>query len=84
MLAAEHFNFIRKIIYTGIKIFLAASYIKLIGSSCANIMLILVIALFFRFFKAPFDIVVIGCSIALYMKDSLINTNSKKINQNPD
>ena len=28
--------------------------------------------------------VIIGCSIALHLKDSLINTKSIKINQNPD
>jgi hypothetical protein len=80
----KHLSIAHKIIYSTIKILLALTYLKLVTVAWRNSFLILVIGLFFRYLDAQFTMVIIGCSIALYMKDSLINTNSKKINQNPD
>jgi len=56
----------------------------LVNIAWGNSLLILITGLLIRSLYAPFTMVIIGCSIALHMKDSLINTNSKKINQNPD
>jgi hypothetical protein len=81
---AKHLSLLHKIIYSSIKIALALTYLRSVNVEWSNSFLIIVIGLIIRYMEAPFTIIIIGCSIALHMKDSLINTNSKKINQNPD
>lgn len=81
---ARNLSLEHKIIYSSIKIVLSLTYLRLVNVNWFNSILILVIGLIFRYLDAPFTIVIIGCSIALHKKDSLINTNSKKIDQNPD
>ena len=75
---------LNKFFYASVKISVGLIYLRLVKVSWGNASMILATGLLFRFLNAPFTMVIIGCSIALYLKDSLINTNSKKTNQNPD
>ena len=75
---------LNKFFYAFLKTLIGLIYLRLVKVSWGNSLMILTTGLIFRYLDAPFTIVIIGCSIALYLKDSLITTNSKKIDQNPD
>lgn len=77
-------SILNKFFYAFLKTSIGLIYLRLVKIGWSNSLLILITGLIFRYLDAPFTIVIIGCSIALYLKDSLINTNSKKTNQNPD
>ena len=75
---------LNKLFYAFLKTSIGLIYLRLVKVSWGNSLMILATGLTFRYLDAPFTIVIIGCSIALYLQDSLITTNSKKIDQNPD
>ncbi len=75
---------LNKFFYASVKISVGVIYLRLVKVSWGNALMILATGLLFRFLNAPFTMVIIGCSIVLYKKDSLITTNSTKIDQNPD
>lgn len=77
-------SILNKFFYAFLKTSIGLIYLRLVRIGWGNSLLILITGLLIRTLYAPFTMVIIGCSIALHMKDSLINTNSKKINQNPD
>ena len=77
-------SILNKFFYAFLKTSIGLIYLRLVKIGWGNSLLILITGLLIRSLYTPFTMVIIGCSIALHMKDSLINTNSKKIDQNPD